>query len=286
MNPDVSIVICTYKRLDQAVTLALRDELNLPNTEVIIVDQGPAVTLPKARYTYINTSQVSLPAARNIGMLAAKGRVVIFLDDDTDPDVSLISAHLKAYDDPGIVGVAGRVIDDGQSLPANTNLSTGKMNALGTQFIQRFYSTKKQYVDFPYGCNMSFRRATLIDAGGFDEKFLPPLSAFEEIDAALKVKKFGKILFEPAALAYHRKARQGGTRAIKKNGMNMYYRCYGYFLARHSKAPHLSLLIAMKRSTFESPKSLGALIIGFYGHYKETLKGILSLKPSFAYRTS
>jgi len=282
----ISIIICTYKRLSLAARLASHPEFRHKNVETIIVNQGKNLTLlsvPKA-CRIIHTSKINLPAARNIGIRQATGDVIIFLDDDTLPAKGFIKAHQSAYRQNNILGVAGRVINSGEMLPANMRLITGKINKYGTQFTQAFFSTKKQRVDFPYGCNMSFRKDILTKVGMFDENYLPPLSAFEEIDIALRVKKHGSIVFEPNALAFHKKAKRGGTRVGEKEREKSYWFSYGYFLAINisiSSAP-IAYSAGIKHALIESPVSLFSFALGILKAYSINTRNLYrEIKKSF-----
>ncbi|MDO8611143.1 MAG: glycosyltransferase family 39 protein, partial [bacterium] len=147
--------------------------------------------------------------------------------------------HLKSYENPEVIGVAGRVINDNESIPKNTDVETGKTNMFGLKFLYQFWSTKKQNVDFVYGCNMSFRKSILIKVKGFDIRF-PKI--FEEVDLSYRIKKLGHIIFEPDALVFHHKAKTGGIRPEEnQNKQKLIFSNYGHYLAKNISFP-LSLI--------------------------------------------
>lgn len=248
----VSVVIPTYKRPGLAESLKHQIQKLNPGTEVIIIDQSESDNP--------NTSE-----AKNQGIKKATGEIVIFFDDDVEITPETIDSHLSEYKNTEILGVAGRVINDGEPVPTNTDVVTGQMNSLGTDFTKNFWGMRKQFVIHPYGCNMSFKKSVLDKANGFDVKFPAPLSAFEEVDLGLRISKLGKIVFSPEALVYHHRAESGGTRVDIKSRNNQYYQSYGRLLRKHIKFPRILLSIAIikLRILKESPYSLLSFVRGF-----------------------
>lgn len=266
-----SIVIPTYKRTNLALNLAESILKLHPDIEIIIVDQENNLPPKKndlAGIKYFNLKKANTSAAKNLGWQKSQGEVVIFFDDDVEITKQTIDEHLKAYQDKNVVATAGRVINDGEKIPKNTLVETGKTNLLGTKFSYFFWSTKKQNVDFPYGCNMSFRRTILEKVKGFDEKF-PKI--FEEVDLGYRVKKFGQIRFVPDALVYHHKAKSGGIRPEEKlNKQKLIFENYGRYLAKNVCFPlsFISLLIRTITALKINIKVVGNLWRGYLGNFK------------------
>jgi len=113
-----SIVISTYNRhelLAQLLELLHAQELesDIP-FEVLIVDDGStdatkdvvAKYIKEKKYTYdlryFNTGLTNIfgaPIARNIGIKNARGKYVLFLDDDCMPHKQWVAAHLRMLDE-------------------------------------------------------------------------------------------------------------------------------------------------------------------------------------------
>jgi GT2 family glycosyltransferase len=264
-----SIVIPTYKRTDLAFSLAQQILSLYPETEIVIIDQESKSKLTKnsRRIKYIQMDHANTSEAKNLGWQNASGEVILFFDDDLEITPETIPAHLKEYASPEVAGVAGRVIVDGETVPANTLVETGTTNFLGLKFLYQFWSTKKQFVDFPYGCNMSFRRSTLEKSGGFDPKF-PKI--FEEVDLGRRINnRIGKIVFSPQALAYHHKAISGGIRPEEQiNKDRLIYLSYGRYLRKNIPFPFsvLSLLIRSRTAIKAGRDALKYLYQGYLVH--------------------
>ena len=222
----VSVVIPTYKREQQlvdSIECVLAD--SYPAFELIVVDQTEqhtaAVTVAlqafgsDSRFRYIQLPIANLPLARNVGLLAAQGEVVIYVDDDVELSSDFIAAHVKRYEAPSVVAVAGRVVEGegGQLLKTGSKPPPGRIRINGlheTHFNQTGYTGE---VEWGQGCNMSFRRTALVEIGGFDERFVKN-ATHEEIDAFVRLRHAGgTAVFEPSACLRHLVARTGGCRS-------------------------------------------------------------------------
>lgn len=266
----ISVIIATYNRTQKALRLAENISDQYPDIEIVVVDQlnDREIDIKNTNIKYFNLEKANLSAARNFGIEKANGEILIFLDDDVEITKNTIPNHLKNYDDIDVVGVAGRVINDGEKIFDGNDLDTGKTNFLHTKFVQNFVSNKKQTVDFAYGCNMSYRKTALQKVGGFDVRFS---KIFDEIDIGVRISQFGKINFDPDALVYHHKAISGGIRdEEKKNKNKMIYLYYGYFLRKNVLFPFSLISLVMRTVTVlrECPYA----IVDLYKGYLKILK--------------
>ena len=203
----ISIIVCTYNRI-QWLTKCLRSiESQLPKPDEIIVVDGPSddgtrdmleLLATKGELKLIRQETLGgISSARNLGLAEATSEVVCFIDDDAVAQPGWLQSILDAYDDENVGGVGGPVFD------MNGNLSMGK-NAVAPDG-RWFDESREECLDGLYpvmvGCNMSFRMQILIDAGGFD-----PYFKFhqDETDACLKVVKSGyKISYSDTAAVMH-----------------------------------------------------------------------------------
>ena len=219
-DPDISVIVPTYNRgALLAETLQRLCQCSGADYEVVVVDQSP-IQAPEARSVlkqhpsirYFHITQTGLPNARNFGLSHARAPLVLFCDDDVAPSPDLVAAHLANYSDPGVGGVAGRVLARLGSPPSQPRGHVGRVCRWTGSQTDRFDSTARSDVDHAQGCNMSFRKAALERIGGFDTRFGG--SAFlEETDVCLRIKRAGhRIVFDPAAELVHLKEQAGGCR--------------------------------------------------------------------------
>lgn len=248
----LSVIIATYNRPKAAYNLALQTRQIQSDAQIIIVDQMKtsqceANKLSLNRIEYINLETPHLAHARNAGLNKAVGDIVLYLDDDVELTDNTLSEHIKAYSDLDIIGIAGRVINDGEIVPQVSGVETGKTNFFKTFFLQQFWSTKKQLVDFPYGCNMSYRTSVLKKVGGFDNFFS---RIFDEIDIGLRMQKEGRMLFVPNALVYHHKAKSGGIRHDEEQKkQELIFKNYGYVIKKHVLFPFSLITLILRTAT-------------------------------------
>lgn len=234
----VSVVIATYGREGVLIeTIGRLRALDRPPDEIVVVDQTPRhepevdaglrALHDSGQIVWRRRSVPSIPGAMNEGLLIARSKTVLFVDDDVVPLSELIEAHEMAQLERPQRLVAGQVLQPGQQPAA----------LVGDEF--EFRSTVRQSATEFIGCNFSVPRQAALEAGGFDECFVGAAYRYER-DFSLRWRAAGgEILFDPAANLSHLRAPSGGTRAIGVAGRTWNSgHSVGeyYFLLRHRPA--------------------------------------------------
>lgn len=202
-----SIVVCTFNRVDwlpHCLASLLAQE---PRPDEIIVVDGPSVDGTRELLKEMEQEGLvrlieqhsldGISAARNLGLAAATGDIVCFVDDDAIAEPGWLQAILDGYEDEEVGGVGGPVHHmDGR-------LCMGR-NAVSVEGMW-YDESRNEPLDGCYpvmvGCNMSFRRQPLIDAGGFDPYFKYHQ---DETDACLGVLRLGyRIRYQENAVVRH-----------------------------------------------------------------------------------
>ena len=137
-------------------------------------------------------------AARNRCIEDACGDVVVFLDDDVVPDPELLSEHLAVHArDPRAV-VIGPMLQ-----PHSARLAPWLRWDAATLARQYDQMSRGAYEPSPrqfFTANASVRRAHLIAAGGFDERF----TRAEDVELAYRLDALGlRFHFAAGARVYH-----------------------------------------------------------------------------------
>ena len=198
--PMVSVVVCTYngsRTLED--TLAGLKQLEYPNFEVIIVDNGSndgvtSVIAQQSGFQVIRTTQSGLSAARNAGLLEAHGEIIAYIDDDARPDPHWLHYLANSFVSSGHCGIGGPNLPppgDGLIAECVANSPGGPVHVMLTDEIAEHIP----------GCNMSFRKSYLEAVGGFDPQFRV---AGDDVDICWQLQSRGwTIGFNPAALVWH-----------------------------------------------------------------------------------
>lgn len=241
--PTASIVINTLNRgryLNDAL-LALTG-LDYPSFEVIVVN-GPSsdntaevIDGWRGVVKALDCPDANLSMSRNIGIAAAGGDIICFMDDDAAPHPAWLKRLATVYSDPEVGGVGGFTIDNtGVRWQVRKTVCDRYGNAYNVS--QYFDERPLSRPGTPYypsllGTNSSFRASALRGIGGFDETFAYLL---DETDVCLRLVDAGwKIQYEPTALIYHQFA-ESHIRSNDRVARTLYpsARSKSYFVMTH-----------------------------------------------------
>ena len=263
-SPSISAVVCTRDRVEH-LNKCLYSLLNqsCKPKEIVIVDDASAeldiFSLLKNACYYIknkiseqenkinikyirNKLRQGIVKSRNLGIAAASGDIIAFIDDDGHAHRDWVKNITKHYKDKKVVGVGGPIVEIGRKIETKPEIK--KLSYITSHGdIRHHYRVKNlkeiknlrtSRVRFLMGGNMSFRKEALFRINGFDPKYKGNYYR-EETDLCLRASKLGKIIFEPNAVAYHTTARHGGTRDISrlKDFLYWYFRNTSLLFMRH-----------------------------------------------------
>lgn len=240
-----SIVVNTYNRaVSLENTLQSFDHLRYPDYEVIAVN-GPSTDATEQllqRYAgRIRIGQcpvTNLSVSRNIGIGMARGDIVCFIDDDGIPEPGWLDGLAAAYgEDPRLGGVGGFVRDHtGVDYQCRYIVCNRCGDADFYDQAEPARIEERAYADRFYsliGVNSSFRRAALLEIGGFDEEYAYFL---DETDVCARLADAGwKIRTIPGAEVHHKYA-PSHLRNEKKIPTSLYFttRSKVYFQYRNA----------------------------------------------------
>jgi O-antigen biosynthesis protein len=197
--PFISVVVCVYNGA-QTLDFCLEGlgRLDYPRYEVIVVDDGStdasAAIASKYRVRLIRTDNRGLSSARNVGLLAARGEIVAYIDADASPDPHWLNYLSVAFARANHAGVGGPNLappECGLTADCVAHAPGGPLHVLLTD----------ELAEHVPGCNMAFRRDALEEIGGFDPQFRV---AGDDVDICWRIRERGwTIGFNAGAVVWH-----------------------------------------------------------------------------------
>ena len=211
----ISLIINTTDRAGPLRTLlrALEHQ-SYPHFEVVVV-VGPTgdntlevLSEYDGRVRVLRCPRANLSQSRNIGLLAARGDVVAFVDDDAVPSRRWLEQIARLFEDPGLDATGGVVYMVNPRRPWVQH-RIGIISSLAEQVDVRSSWVEaivppgvgSHWIGRMMGTNMAFRRRALLEIGGFDEFYV---WVYDDSDVAVRLSRAGKTVWPvKEAAVYH-----------------------------------------------------------------------------------
>ena len=151
----------------------------------------------------IPTGKVRPAEKRNLGIQAAQGEVVAFLDDDAYPVPNWLEHAVKYFSLPDVGGVGG----PGVTPPNDPFMAQAGGRVYANLFVSGNYRYRylgdriRSSVDDYPSCNLFVRTDLLRTIGGYRTDFWPGEDTILCADVVLRQKK--RIVYDPWAIVYH-----------------------------------------------------------------------------------
>ena len=194
-----SFIIPTYNRADilkQNIDVIRRLEYNPDPYEVIIVDDGSADGTKELervsgqiRYKYVDRR--GAPAARNAGAKLAKGKILIFIDDDCFPAPDYLIQQDLFWNNVNNSKL-------GILCGANKGVSGAFFGKIRDYFDS--YGINEGFVTKACSSSLSIRKELFYRCGGFN----PLLTGAEDVDLSIRIKRAGyNVYYCSKIITYH-----------------------------------------------------------------------------------
>lgn len=206
-QPLLSVIVPTYRRERQlAACLGALGELagETVTHEVIIVDDGseqPPQRVVAAAADRLSVRLLCRPhrgpaAARNAGAAEARGRYLVFLDDDCLPARDWLTALAARITSAPDCALAGRTVN---LCPRDLCAETSQ---LMVDYLHQFHQRSDGSTSFGTSNNLALPAAAFRAVGGFDETFV--LAAGEDRDLCARLDEQGiRLVFANDVVVYH-----------------------------------------------------------------------------------
>jgi len=212
-SPKVSIILILYNKASLTLR-CLRSlmEASSPPFELIIVDNASKDETSKllnridGAVIVRNTSNEGFLLACNAAARKARGKHLLFLNNDTIVFPKAIAEAVKTQESDGRIGAVGaRIINlDGKLQEAGSIIwKNGECQGYG-RLDDPFFGAYmyQREIDYGSGAFLLTPRDLFEDMGGFDEDYRP--AYYEDSDYCTRLRKRAlKIVYEPFSVIYH-----------------------------------------------------------------------------------
>jgi glucosyl-dolichyl phosphate glucuronosyltransferase len=216
----ISVLICSYNRAKTlGVALESLAVQSLPDSlawEILVVDNNStdqtrqAVEELQRKYPeqirYILERQQGISNARNSGIQAARGEILVFLDDDETATVDWVQNLTANLHTSEWAGAGGRVLPPAGFTPPSW-LSLKSYFVSGPLAIFDLGSEAGQLNEPAFGANMAFRKEVFDRFGGFRTDLGRSgnnMISNEDTEFGRRLMRAGlRLRYEPSAVTYH-----------------------------------------------------------------------------------
>jgi GT2 family glycosyltransferase/tetratricopeptide (TPR) repeat protein len=228
--PAVSIIVLAFNKLEftQKCLAALRQNTAPESCEVIVWDnastdgtqaffQEPSAANRGVRY-FRSEENLCFVGGNNAAAHHARGRYVLFLNNDTEPQAGWLAALLQTMEPDPSIGAAGvkLIYPNGQLQEAGGIVfqDASGWNYGRTEDPDDPRFNFRREVDYGTGACLMVRTDLFRQLGGFDTRYAPIY--YEETDLCFALREAGyKVVYEPRSRVIHHEGATNGLDVSK-----------------------------------------------------------------------
>ncbi len=221
---DCSIIIPVFNKLEltQQCLIHLAEVTQENSYEVVIVDNHSSDgtseflrTLDGDIQVIANPENLGFAKACNQGAQAARGKHLVFLNNDTIPQAGWLSELVKEIEQNENVDVVGSKLLYEDKTIQHAGVVFSRLYQTPYHIFQGLpesfppANVRKEFQVVTAAC-MLVRKETFESVGGFDEGFV---NGFEDVDLCLKIRQLGKkVIYQPKSCLYHLESQSPGRK--------------------------------------------------------------------------
>ncbi len=245
-SPEVSVIIPVFNQweLTRACLTSIAASAPLERLELILVDDASTDETPRelARVANLhvvrNTLNTGFTRAVNRGAAVARGRYLLFLNNDTRVLPGWLEALVEAVSQPDIAAAGSKLLFPSGLLQEAGGIiwsdASGWNVGRGRNPRRPEYNYRRD-VDYCSAASLIVRREAFTQAGGFDERYAP--AYYEDADLCFTLRAAGqRVVYEPSSVVVHVEGATHGTElrrpATGAHGKASQHRNRGVFAAK------------------------------------------------------
>jgi GT2 family glycosyltransferase len=230
-RPAASIVVPVWNNVAYTRACLVRLAAATPpgTYEVVLVDNGSTDATPELLAGLSgdvrivrNDQNLGFARACNQGAEAARGRHLVFLNNDTEPHPGWLEPLIEVLDSEPDVGVVGSKLLFPNGLVQHAGVWLARDVARGGLYgYHRLYGSvpddalvgARADLQVVTGAALAIRSELFSDVGGFDEAYW---NGNEDVDLCLKVRAAGhRVVYEPRSTLTHHESVSGPERFLR-----------------------------------------------------------------------
>ncbi len=282
--PIVSVVVPSYNGEERLPTLlsALAEQTH-PSFEVVVVldgsMDGSESTIENFKAPFplraVKRGNGGRAAARNTGVEVARGRFLVFYDDDMEPEPDSIVRHADVLNRFKSAISVGQQLEKAEDPTEFTTFKT----YLTRRWVAHLGAEPAPLSDKELlltAANMAIRKEDFHRLGGFDEG----LKDAEDFDLAVRAKTTGmEVVFDPKNGGHHRSFRTFSDYILRQR---QYREAHRILRSKRKSHPRFDLYTKYEVRTSPFKKTIYFVVPGFVVRFVDN-GGLSWMKPAWKY---
>jgi GT2 family glycosyltransferase len=234
-KPVVSIIIPCFNKWDYTIRCLQKLVENTRGVpfETIVIDNASAddtrIGLPMLEGIRLHRNEVNLGFAKacNQGAEMARGKYLLFLNNDTEPQPGWLTAMIRLPEADASIAVVGSklLFPDGTLQHAGVGFLYASPHPISPVHLNYRLPPERanEFLELKCvtGASLLIRREIFFEVGRFDEGYV---NGNEDVDLCLKVhEKKGRIIFTPESVLIHHESVSEGRFSHVNQNVNLFH---------------------------------------------------------------